>query len=163
MKIPSLALLSLASLVFGRPASHCTANAATEPDPAALQKQIDAQAKELEALRKAPKVTPEVQTLLDKQAKEIEALRKATAVDPKIQEQLDEQAALIASLRAEKAAPKPEIEETSAIALMIKGAGVKAEDVNWRIRAGLDPAQAVEVALAEKLEADKAAVAKKGK
>jgi hypothetical protein len=38
--------------------------------------------------------------------------------------------------------------------LLIKGAGVKMEDVGWRIRAGLSPAQAVEVALTEKTEAD---------
>lgn len=36
--------------------------------------------------------------------------------------------------------------------LLIKGAGVDAKDVTWRIQAGLTPEQAVEVALAEKHE-----------
>ena len=39
---------------------------------------------------------------------------------------------------------------------LIKGAGVDAKDVVWRIRAGLTPYQAVEVAAAEKAEADAA-------
>ena len=40
--------------------------------------------------------------------------------------------------------------------LLIKGAGVDAKDVVWRIRAGLTPAQAVEVAANEKAEAEAA-------
>ena len=43
-----------------------------------------------------------------------------------------------------------EAEDTSSLGLLIKGAGVEASDVNWRIVAGLSPAQAVEVALAQK-------------
>lgn len=45
--------------------------------------------------------------------------------------------------------------------LLIKGAGVDPEDVTWRIRAGLSPAQAVEVAALEKAEAEKAKGEKK--
>lgn len=50
---------------------------------------------------------------------------------------------------AESAAPA----DSSPLALLCKGAGVKAEDVTWRIQAGLSLAQAVEVALNNKNEA----------
>jgi hypothetical protein len=43
--------------------------------------------------------------------------------------------------------------EDSEVGLLIKGAGVDYKDVLWRIRAGLTPKQAVEVALNEKREA----------
>lgn len=47
--------------------------------------------------------------------------------------------------------------------LLLKGAGVEAKDVIWRIRAGLTEKQAVDVAAAEKAEAEKAAADKKAK
>lgn len=40
----------------------------------------------------------------------------------------------------------------SEVGLLIKGAGVDYKDVLWRVRAGLTPKQAVEVALNEKRE-----------
>lgn len=61
------------------------------------------------------------------------------------------------ALRAAQPVPVPPGETLpSSLDLLIKGAGVKAEDVLWRIRAGLSHEQAVEVALAEKLEAEAA-------
>lgn len=108
MKRIKLVVLSLAALVFARPAGMCTANT---------------------------------------QAEDIAAL----------QEKLAKQEEVIAGLRAAQPIPPPPAEALGATGLLIKGAGVKLEDVDWRIRAGLSPAQAVEVAAAEKLEAEEAA------
>ena len=51
--------------------------------------------------------------------------------------------------------PAPEVPLTSAD-LLLKGAGVSPEDVNWRVRAGLSVEQAVEVAVTEKAEVEAA-------
>ncbi len=76
---------------------------------------------------------------------------------------LEAQEEEIARLRAAStvALPGPGHEMPSSTSLLIKGAGVEAEDVNWRIRAGLSPAQAVEVAMNEKNEAAATKEAKK--
>jgi hypothetical protein len=88
------------------------------------------------------------------QAAEIERLKK----------QLEESASqgerisiLEKQLIAAQATPAPQ--DTSTLSLLCKGAGVDPADVRWRIQAGLDEAQAVEAALAQKT-ADEAA--KKG-
>ena len=72
-----------------------------------------------------------------------------------LQDRLDAQEAELQKLRA-----NPIVELPSTTALLIKGAGVSEDDVTWRIRAGLSPAQAVEVAATEKTMAD--AAKKKG-
>jgi hypothetical protein len=77
-------------------------------------------------------------------------LGKPVEDDRPLKEQVADLKATVAALRA--AVPVPPVFPVTggSTDLLIKGAGVKAEDVNWRIRAGLTAAQAVEVALAEK-------------
>lgn len=106
MKTVNLIVLSVAALLFGRPAGLCTANAAkAEPadELAELKAQLAAQ---------------------NQQIKELQAL----------------------------ATGKPEAaqEPTGVVALLAKGAGVPLSDVTWRVAAGVDPAQAVEAAIAQK-------------
>lgn len=85
------------------------------------------------------------------QAEDIKALQETVAAQ---QEE-------ITSLRAAAAVPPAPAQATlGSTDLLIKGAGVDAEDVNWRIRAGLSPQQAVEVAMAEKVERENAATNK---
>jgi hypothetical protein len=68
-------------------------------------------------------------------------------------------AALQEQLAAKNAAPQ--IPTTTE--LLIKGAGLEnADDVTWRIQAGLDPAQAVEAAVSQLAE-DKRAAKEAGK
>jgi hypothetical protein len=56
---------------------------------------------------------------------------------------------------AKAAAAQPvEVEDTSSLALLAKGAGVELSDVRWRVQAGLDPEQAVQAAVAQ-IESDK--------
>lgn len=52
---------------------------------------------------------------------------------------------------------------TSPLALQCKGAGVDPADVRWRVQAGLDLDQAVQAAISQKEENERAAGAKKGK
>jgi hypothetical protein len=77
-------------------------------------------------------------------------LGKPVEDDRPLKEQVADLKATVAALRtAVPVLPLPPVVGAST-ELLMKGAGVKAEDVNWRIRAGLTAAQAVEVALAEK-------------
>ncbi len=85
------------------------------------------------------------------QAEDIAALKEQSELQA---EQLRSQAAEIDRLRAEAQLPREEAPVFSATAAMAKGAGVPMSDVNWRIQAGLEPAQAVEAAVAQ-LAADK--------
>src|SRR4051812_32701734 len=113
-----LVVLSLGALICARPHGLCTANTETPDDTRSDKKPtLASHSEELAELRKQ----------LDAQAAELEQLRRASPV------------ALTVA-----ADDEPRLDSTS---LLIKGAGVNAEDVNWRIRAGLTPAQAVEVAV----------------
>lgn len=83
---------------------------------------------------------------------ELDALKKQLA------EQSEQIATLQKQIGEKDAEPK---EDTSTLALLAKGAGVPLEDVRWRLRAGLDPEQAVQAALDQKkFDAAKKAQAK---
>lgn len=85
-------------------------------------------------------------------ADEAKADKKEKSDLDALRERLDKLEAENKALReAAPIAVKPDT-TFSAHDLLIKGAGVDPDDVNWRIRAGLAPHQAVEVAVAEKLE-----------
>lgn len=138
MKHIKLLVLSLSALVISRPPAYCTANTQAD-DIAALQAKFAAQEAELAKLRVASSIpSPDVVALHERLTAQEEELR---------------------SLRAAAALPPPAIPALpTATELLIKGAGVDPEDVLWRIRSGLAPHQAVEVALNEKIEAAKAEV-----
>jgi hypothetical protein len=73
-------------------------------------------------------------------------------IDPGLQAQLDAQAAQIADLQKQLAASAtaaPAPEDGGTLVLLCKGAGADLADVRWRVRAGLDPEQAVQAALAQ--------------
>jgi hypothetical protein len=83
--------------------------------------------------------------------------------DETIEQTVARLSAEVVALRAASAVPiAPAVPiVTGSTELLMKGAGVNVGDVAWRIRAGLSPAQAVEVALMEKNEAKRAKEAKK--
>jgi hypothetical protein len=118
-----LAVLSMLALAFARPIGFSTANAKAAETPTADQV-------------------------------ENAALGKRNP-DATVEERLAALEAENANLRAAMPVPVPVIEPVvgGTTALLIQGAGVDPADVTWRIRAGLTPAQAVEVALQEKNEA----------
>ena len=68
--------------------------------------------------------------------------------------------AAFCTANAEAEAPA---EHHSPLALLAKGAGVDIDDVRWRVQAGLDPEQAVQAALSQKHENERAAAETKKK
>lgn len=76
----------------------------------------------------------------------------AVTLPPEFQQQLDDQAAQIAELQRQLAtrSQPPEPESTGLLAILTQHAGLRLEDVRWRVLAGLDPEQAVAAALAQK-------------
>jgi hypothetical protein len=121
-----LAVLSLLALAFARPVGFSTANT---------------------------KAAEKEQPLADKV--EDAVLGKPIVDDRPPQEQIADLRAELAAVRAAVPVPVAAIAPlvTGTTALLIAGAEVDPADVGWRIRAGLSPAQAVEVALQEKNEA----------
>jgi hypothetical protein len=77
--------------------------------------------------------------------------------DPTLQAQLATQAAQIGELQKQLAAAAGAAsvtsdgspEDSSTLVLLCKGAGADLADVRWRVRAGLDPEQAVQATLAQ--------------
>lgn len=105
MKHIKLVVLSLAALVFGRPAGFCTANTKAE-----------------EAIKpKEPSLEDRVSAMEAENAELKRQLSLPRVLDP---------------------APPD-----GPLAMLCKGAGVKLEDVRWRMQAGLDAEQAVEAAI----------------
>lgn len=73
-------------------------------------------------------------------------LAKLEAENAELQKQLAAKYAAKPAAPAEPAAP-------GLLSMLAKGAGVDADDVAWRVEAGLDPEQAVRAALAQKNDA----------
>jgi hypothetical protein len=58
--------------------------------------------------------------------------------------------------------PAPPEELNSTLAMLCRGAGVELEDVRWRMASGLDQETAVQAAVAQLAEDERAAATKKG-
>lgn len=81
-----------------------------------------------------------------------------------LQERVAHQEAELKALREAQPLPPPQPAElNSTLAMLCRGAGVAIEDVRWRMQAGLDQEHAVEAAVAQLAEEERAASAKKGK
>jgi len=79
----------------------------------------------------------------------------------KLEEEKAADKARIAELEKQLAVqPAEPADDHSPLAMLCRGAGVDLADVRWRIRAGLDPEQAVEAALAQKQHNEAAQPAK---
>lgn len=126
---------------------RATANAA-EPKEA---KAPDAPAKSEPGIADLQKQINELKAANEAQAGQIEAMRKEQT--RAIREAGE---AIEAALKGER--KEPQHDPNDEISLLARGAGVKVEDVRWRVRAGLSAKQAVEAALAQ-VEADKQAAA----
>ncbi len=152
-------VLSLCALVFVRAPGFCTANAG---DTRPLEDRTVDELKELAASRNI-EITSSM-----KKADIIEALGGTQPLADKVEDvvlgkpvvdnrpldvQVAELKAQLAAVRSSMPVPPVLIPTVnSSTTLLIQGAGVSVDDVAWRIRAGLDPAQAVEVAIQEKNE-----------
>lgn len=158
MKHIKFVVLSLLALAFARPPGLCTANVAddktktippenapsTDAEIKKLKERLQAQEEEISKLRKAP----------DNSA-EIAAMKKRLAAQ---EDEIDE----LRSAQSAGTVTTPE-EPQSEVALLCRGAGVDPSEVLWRVRAGLSPKQAVEVASLEKAEREEAAKKKEAK
>ena len=163
MKQIKLVVLSLLALAFARPVGFCTANNEAPPTERALEDYTVDELKEI-----APHYSVEI-TASMKKADIVSAIKSAAGynsrnIESKPEDRLSALEQRVEQLAEEnarlRAASPVAIEPTTGLdnttTLLIQGAGVKAEDVTWRIRAGLSPAQAVEVALNEKNEREAA-------
>lgn len=150
-----LAVLSLLALAFSAPIGFCTANADAPP---ALDEMTVEQLKDLAAKNNVT-ITSDM-----KKADIVAALQTGSGnggeTDAQRIARLETQVERLTAA-APVALPQIAPQVSSSTALLIAGAGVDEKDVTWRIRAGLSPAQAVEVALQEKNEAKAAKEAKK--
>ena len=148
-----LAVLSFVALAFAAPIGFCTANA-TDAHPALEEMKVD----DLKALAASKNVEIPSDA---KKADIIAALQKAGAGGEETQEQrIARLEAHVQRLTAASTVALPMLQTaapTGTTALLIQGAGVDAKEVTWRMNAGLSAAHAVEVALQEKTERERAA------
>jgi hypothetical protein len=145
MKRIKLVVLSLAALVFGRPAGFCTANTESKQ----LEDYTVEELKEIAAKYKA-EITADM-----KKADLVAAIKKSAgykAPEPSLEERLAKLEAENAEMKRQLSLP-PVLDPSppdGPLAMLCRGAGVDIADVRWRMQAGLDGEQAVEAALAQK-------------